>query len=65
MFENAEEDVLDYVFGLGAVAEDGVGDAKEQRGIGGNEGVEGSFCGDTAGFGWKRVGLRGGNLRGA
>jgi hypothetical protein len=38
MFEYAEEDVLDYVFGLGAVAEDGVGHAEEQRGVGVDEG---------------------------
>ncbi len=33
VFEDAEEDVLDDVFRLGAVAEDGVGDAKEQAGV--------------------------------
>ncbi len=46
MFENAEEDVLDDVFGLGAVAEDGVGDAEEQRGVGLDErGQVGLRCG--------------------
>jgi hypothetical protein len=38
MFEDAEEYVLDYVFGLGAVAEDGVGDAEEQCRVGLDEG---------------------------
>jgi hypothetical protein len=56
VFENAEEDVLDYVFGLGAVAEDGVGDAEEQRGVGGNEGVECGFC--EGGWDWDGTGLR-------
>ncbi len=37
VFEDAEEGVLDDVFGLGAVAEDGVGDAEEQAGIGVDE----------------------------
>ena len=49
MFENAEEGVLDNVFGLGWVAEDGVGDAEEERGVGVDE------CGE--------VGLRCGGVR--
>ncbi len=38
VFENAEKDVLNNVFGLGAVAKDGVGDAEEQRGVSLDEG---------------------------
>jgi hypothetical protein len=34
MFEYAKEGVLDDVFGLGWVAEDGVGDAEEEGGVG-------------------------------
>jgi len=34
VFENAEKGVLHDVFGFGAIAEDGVGDAEEQAGIG-------------------------------
>lgn len=50
MFEHAEEDVLDYVFGLGAVAEDGVGDAEEERGVGLDEcGEIGLRCGGLGG----------------
>ena len=37
MFEYAEKDVLNNVFGLGGVAEDGVGDAVEERGVGRDE----------------------------
>ena len=40
VFEDTDEDVLDDVFGLGAVAEDGVGDAEEERGVGLDEGGE-------------------------
>jgi hypothetical protein len=40
VLEDADEDVLDNVFGLGAVAEDGVGDAEEKRGVGFDEGGE-------------------------
>jgi hypothetical protein len=38
VLEDAEEGVLDHVFGLGAAAQDGVGDAEEQAGVGGDEG---------------------------
>jgi hypothetical protein len=34
MLDDAEEDVLDDVFGLGAAAQDGVGDAKEEHSVG-------------------------------
>lgn len=37
MFKDTEEDILDHVFGLGWVAEDGVGDAVEERGVGRDE----------------------------
>jgi hypothetical protein len=40
VLEDAEEGVLDDVFGFGTVAEDGVGDAEEERGVGGDEGGE-------------------------
>ncbi len=50
VFEYAQEDVLDYIFGFGAVAEDGVGDTKEQRGVGlderGQVGLRCCFRGD-------------------
>jgi hypothetical protein len=37
MFHDAEEGVLHDVFGFGGVAEDGVGDAKEEGGVGFDE----------------------------
>lgn len=48
VFEDAEEGVLDDVFGFGGVAEDGVGDAEEEGGVGVDE------AGDVVGG----VGLR-------
>jgi len=40
MFEDADEDVLDDIFGFGGAAQDGVGDAEEQFGVCLNEGGE-------------------------
>ena len=42
-FEDADEGVLDNVFGLGTAAEDGVGDAEEEGGVGLDEGSEVRF----------------------
>jgi len=37
VFEETNEDVLHDVFGFGAIAQDGVRDAKEQSGVGVDE----------------------------
>ena len=42
-FEDAEEGVLHDIFGLGAAAKDGVGDAKEEGGVGLGESGEVDF----------------------
>ncbi len=42
-FEDADEGVLHDIFGLGAAAEDGVGDAKEEGGVGLGESGEVDF----------------------
>jgi hypothetical protein len=50
VFKDAEEGVLDDVFGFGTVAENGMGNAEEQAGVGLDERrdvrLRGSFCGD-------------------
>ena len=43
--QNAQKGVLDGVFGFGAVAEEGVGDAKEGGGVGLDEGRQVHICG--------------------
>ena len=50
VFEDAKEDILNDVFGLGWIAEDGVGDAVEQGGVGVDERGDGGLrCGRVLG----------------
>jgi hypothetical protein len=55
VLEDAEERVLDDVFGFGAVAEDGVSDAEEEGGVGGDEVGEVELGCAGEGFRWGGV----------